>query len=226
MTRGYCRRMTTIDQTQQDAALAMVSPGDWLTGAQRRAVWDEVRDARTNDLDERRRTALSPNAVDGRHPATGHLSAAAMEVVHRVASDPGRLTRSWADEQMSELGEETYTELVGVTAIAATLDTFDRAMGRSLREPGDVIAGDPARERPDDVGDVGAWVSQTVGPTRANVSRTLSLVPVTNAAWRGMVDAHYSHGADFANLTWDRPLSRPQAELLASRATVLNECFY
>ena len=157
---------------------------------------------------------------------TAELSASAMEVVHRTASDPGRLTRAWADEHISELGEETYTELVGVTAIVSVLDRFDRAMGRPEQPLPQPTAGEPARVRPDDVGDIGAWVSQTTGPTKANVSRTLSLVPVTNQPWRQLVDTHYSHGAEFMNLRWKFPLSRPQAELVATRSTALNECFY
>lgn len=218
--------MSPVEHAQQHAAESLTRPGDWLSGAQRRAAWAQVRDARTNDLDQRRRNAVSPTAVDGRHTATDELTAEAMEVVHRVASDPGRLTRSWADEQIDALGEERYTELVGVAAIASVIDTFDRAMGRRQRALDDAVAGEPARVRPDDVGDVGAWVSQTLGPTRANVSRTLSLVPETNRAWRGLVDTHYSHGEDFGNLAWDWPLTRPQTELVAARTTVLNECFY
>lgn len=218
--------MSPIEQAQQDAAVSLVGPGDWLTGAQRRAAWAQARDARTNDLDQRRRNAVSPNSVEGRHTETADLSADAMEVVHRVASDPGRLTRAWADEQITALGEETYTELIGVVAIASVIDVFDRAMGRVERSLEQAVDGNPARVRPDDVGDVGAWVSQTVGETRANVSRTLSLVPETNRAWRALVDTHYSHGEDFGNMSWDWPLSRPQTELVASRATVLNECFY
>ena len=79
---------------------ALVSPGDWLTGAQRRAAWLEYRDARTNELDQARKAAISPAAVDGSHAATDQLSAEAMEIVHRVASDPGRLTRAWADQMI------------------------------------------------------------------------------------------------------------------------------
>lgn len=218
--------MNAIEAAQRSAAHAVAEPGDWLTGHERVAVWREVRDACINPLDRARREALSPHAVEGGHDATPELSAAAMEVVHRTASDPGRLTRRWADEHIAVLGEEIYTELIGVTSIVTVLDRFDRAMGRPERELPEPVAGEPARVRPDDVGDVGAWVSQTTGPTRANVSRTLSLVPVTNRTWRQLVDTHYSRGAEFTNLRWDFPLRRPQAELVASRTTALNECFY
>ncbi len=218
--------MSSIEEAQRSTIGAIAAPGDWLTGEQRVAVWREVRDAATNDLDQERKQALSPNAIDGAHAASAELSASAMEVVHRTASDPGRLTRAWADEQIATLGEETYTELIGVTAIVTVVDRFHRAMGRPEVPLPDPTTGEPAQVRPDDVGDIGAWVSQTVGPTKANVSRTLSLVPVTNQTWRQLVDTHYSRGPEFMNLQWDFPLSRPQAELVATRSTALNECFY
>ena len=215
-----------IETAQAAAVTAVATPGDWLTGAQRIDVWREARDARHNELDRARRHALSPFSVEGAHPASAELPSPAVEVVHRVASDPGRLTRSWADEQIADIGEELYTELVGVTAITSVIDRFQRAMGRTMLELPDALPGEPCRERPTDVGDVGAWVSQTVGPPRANVSRTLSLVPRTNETWRLLVDTHYSRGSQFADMNWPRPLSRPQAELVASRSTALNECFY
>jgi hypothetical protein len=218
--------MNDLEEAQADARRAVAAPGDWLTGRERVAVWREARDSHTNPLDQARRKALSPNAVVGEHDATPELSAAAVEVAHRTASDPGRLTRRWAERHIASLGEEVYTELVGVTAIVSVLDRFDRAMGRAERPLPEPVDGDPARVRPDDVGDVGAWVSQTIGPTRANVSRTLSLVPTTNSTWRQLVDTHYSRGAEFVNLRWEFPLSRPQAELVAARTTALNECFY
>ena len=215
-----------VEEAQLAAIEAVGDSGDWLTGDQRIAVWSEARDSRTNELDRARRAALSPTAVAGAHPASAALDAAAVEVVHRVASDSGRLTHTWADQQIAALGEETYTELVGVTAIVTVIDRFRRAMGQPevpLPSPGD---GPPHRVRPRDVGDVGAWVSQTTGETRANVTRSLSLVPQTNRIWRSLVDSHYSRGPEFMDLSWDRPLSRPQAELVAARTTTLNECFY
>ena len=215
-----------ITAALDDAAESLVGPGDWLTGSQRRAAALEARDARTNELDQQRRDALPPNAVPGGHEATAELQAEAVEVIHRVASDPGRLTQVWADEMMTVLGEETYTELVGIAACTAVLDMFAWAMTGDDGQLGDNTAGSPANERPDDVGDVGAWVSQTTGTGMANVSRSLSLVPVTNRAWVSLVQALYSRGPEFLDLSWDRALSRPQVELVAARTTAELECFY
>lgn len=215
-----------IVEAQNEAGGSLAAAGDWLTGAERIAAWREVRDAATNVLDEERKQALSPASVDGKHSATDVLSAEAVEVVHRVASDPGRLTRTWADKQMATLGAPTYTELVGVAAIAATIDRFDIAMEGEWQPLPQPVAGEPARVVPDNVGDVGAWVPQALGPTMANVSRTLSGVPQTNDIWRSLVNSHYSRGREFAQLAWDRALSRPQTELVAARVTALSECFY
>ena len=123
---------------QSVATAGLAGPGDWLSGAERLDAWRQVRHAANNPLDQARRQAVSPFAVEGQHEATNLLSAAAIEVVHRVATDPGRLTWRWADPLIVQLGEETYTELVGVTAIAEVIDTFDLVMGegfRSLPEP-------------------------------------------------------------------------------------------
>jgi len=216
----------SIRWSRESAIARIGAPGDWLTGEQRVEAWRHSRAAETDELDRRRRAAISPFAVVGEHQCTDLLSAAAVEVVHRVASDPGRLTRSWADPLIDSLGEEIYTELVGVVAIARVIDRFSDALGEPRPDLPMPQPGEPARVRPDGVGDIGAWVSQTDGTTVANVSRTLSLVPVTNEPWRDLVTTHYSRGAEFMDAVWERPLTRPQVELVASRTTSWNECFY
>lgn len=217
---------TALRSAHTDATSRLAGPGDWLGGQERIAAWREARNAATDPLDEARRRAVSPDAVDGGHEATDDLPAEAVEVVHRIATDPGRLRRAWAEKTIAELGEETYTELVAVTSIATVIDRFDLITTGELRPLPEPVAGDPARVRPDGVGDVGAWVSQAVDKGRANVSRALTLVPRTQGVWRPLVDSHYSRGAEFLDLVWDRALTRPQVELVAARTTALNECFY
>ncbi len=217
---------TWIEEARREATEAVARPGDWLTAVERLDVWQESRRADDDPIDRARRAAVSPAAVSDRHPDSEHLSAAAVDVVHRVATDPGRLIRAWADERIAELGAETYTELVGLTAIVRCLDTFTVAVGHEPVEPPAAVPGEPARHRPDDVGDVGAWVPQSIDKTMANVSRTLSLVPETNQAWRALVNSHYSRGEEFLDLNWDRALTRVQVEAVAARTTAELDCFY
>ena len=217
---------TWIDETRREAIDAIARPGDWLTGAERLDVRRESQRADHDPIDRARRAAISPAAVTDEHPASEHLPAAAVDVVHRVATDPGRLTRTWADDRINEIGAETYTELVGLTAIVRCLDTFAVAAGVPGPEPAGPVDGEPAGRRPDDVGDIGAWVPQSVDKALANVSRALSLVPETNRIWRGLVNSHYSRNHEFLELSWDRALTRVQVEAVAARTTAELDCFY
>jgi hypothetical protein len=194
----------------------LATPGDWWDAAARRALLEEARSARD-----------CIRCADGRgHAATAVLPVAAVEVVHRVVNDSGRLTRAWADRQIDELGDARYAEIVGLTATIVAIDVAARAVGAVPPALADAIDGPPAGLRPGDVGPVGAWIPMTEEKLLANVSRALSLVPRTNATWRTLVTESYSRGPEMLSLTWQRALTRPQTELIAAHVSRLQECFY
>ncbi len=191
----------------------LATAGDAWDGATRRAIMEEAR-------------AATRSAATVRHVATGRLPAAAVDVIHRVVNDPGRLTRQWAEVQIGALGDRAYAEVVGVTAIITAMDIYARAMGDPPCELLTPVDGPPATERPDGVGQIGAWIAMTQEKALANVSRALALVPRTNATWRALVNDSYSRGPQMLELTWQRALTRPQVELIAAHISRLQECFY
>ena len=203
--------------------------GTWWSGVERVAILAESRAAEACGLCRDRAEAVSPNAVSGTHdssPSGALLPEDAVDAVHRITTDPGRLTRSWVQTTCASIGEERYVELAAMIATRFAIDGFAFALGAGLRplpEPG---GGEPTRVRPDDVGDVGAFVSQSIDKRLANVSRAASLVPDTAAIWQSVVTQQYSRGGEFAQLVWDRPLARPQVEVIAATVSRLNECFY
>ena len=73
------------------------APGTWWTGAQRVAIAAEARRADDCNFCAARKEALSPAAVPGEHQSAGPLPASAVDVIHRVRTDPARLSRSWFD---------------------------------------------------------------------------------------------------------------------------------
>ena len=202
----------------------LAAAGDWWDGVSRRAIMEEARRARRCVRCLEQRAPSGP--FSGGHDGSGVLPAAAVEVIHRVVNDSGRLTRQWAGLQIEELGDASYAEVVGVTATVVAMDVYARSMGDPPRELLPPVAGPPVAERPDDVGDVGAWIPMTEEKLLANVSRALSLVPRTNATWRILVNESYSRGPRMLDLTWDRALTRPQVELIAAEISMLQECFY
>tara|TARA_Y100001970_G_scaffold179520_1_gene218490 strand:+ start:43947 stop:44639 length:693 start_codon:yes stop_codon:yes gene_type:complete len=200
--------------------------GTWWTGEQRVAAMAEVRQALRCALCNERLEALSPMMVAGEHDSVSELAPEAVDLIHRLTTDPGRLSKEWALLVIESIGEEAYVELSTLVCVQYVVDSFARSLGLPLRELPEPQFGEPDKVRPEGVGDVGAWVSQTIEKSLANVSRAGSLVPETEALWREIVQAHYSRGPQFAELVWDRALSRPQVELLASTVSALNECFY
>src|SRR6266480_3225160 len=93
-------------------------------------VRKDLREAARCALCGERRKSLSPGAVQGRHDGSHTLPEKVVDAVHRIRSDPARLSRSWFDAVIAGGLEVTrYVELVSVTSVMAGLDYCARALG-------------------------------------------------------------------------------------------------
>lgn len=219
----------------------LAAPGTWWTGAERVAIAAEVRAAQRCTLCRRRKDALSPYTVDGTHDHAGVLPEAVVEIVHRLATDAGRLKRSWVEAMLAGgVREEPYVEIVGVVALATALDSFDRALGLDERPLPDSAPGAPTRRRPARAKRDLAWVS-TVAPEdmlpdepnpypvhgAKNIHRALSLVPQEVFNFFDLDVELYLQDHQIREFgTEYRTLTHAQIELLAGRVSALNGCFY
>ncbi len=220
--------------------------GTWWTGADRRAIAMEARAARDCGLCAERKAALSPFSVDGIHVGPSDLAPEIVDVIHRIVTDPGRLARSWYDRVMAEgaLSEERYVELLSVTVRLNALDVFARAVGVESPELPAAVPGAPTRVRPATARIDGAWVPQIPSGEAGGeewtalygdrefvpqIGRALSLVPTEVDSLNAVSRSHYmsiDHVTDPAYAEPERALDRMQMELVASRVSALNECFY
>jgi hypothetical protein len=217
------------------------SPGTWWPARKRVAIAAEVRRVRDCSLCQRRKEALSPYSIEGEHESSAELPSAVIEVVHRIVSDPGRLTRRWYDGVIgSGLSEAHYVEIVGVIATIVMIDTYARGIGQEPPTLPAAERGDPSNYMPDGVGELGAWVYMIRfedhqppesdlfpnGPI-ANIRASLSLVPGEARNFNDLVDHHYAWRPtpdDFYST--QRSISQAQTKLLAARVSALNGCFY
>ena len=217
----------------------IASPGTWLTGAERVAVAAEARHARTAcKFCRARKAALSPNAVEGTHDTISSLPPSQIDAIHRIATDPGRLTEAW--QNSLGLDETVYVETVGVIAQLTAVDTFASGLGEPWRDLPAPLPGEPTR-RPTPGAKHGlAWVA-TLDPVDAqgedaslypndnpaNIRRAMSLVPHEVRGFFDLVAVQYLPGP--AMLDFDneyRAISHAQIELLASRVSAINQCAY
>lgn len=219
----------------------LAKPGAWLTGAQRVAVAKEVRQTQSCDFCARRKQALSPTHVDGTHDKVSDLSDVMVEVIHRVVSDPQRLTRTWFDGIRAQgLSEEDYVEIIGTIVCVFSIDEFCRAIGVALNPLPEPQSGEPSHYRPAEVVNDGSWVSTlprivATGPDAdmwqgpsGFVIRALSLVPDENRSMLDLLDAHYMNNNDIFELKSSPKgtFTRIQSEVIAIRVSALNGCFY
>ena len=219
----------------------LAEPGSWWSGAQRVAIAAEARNAARCPLCRERRAARSPHAVEGVHASLAELSDAAVDVIHRVTTSPGQLSRAWYEKTLAAgLGEEAYVEIIGVVATLVSVDQFCRGLGVAPHPLPAPQPGEPSRRRPPDAQPAGAWVPMIPagggsGPDAelfsrdrsANVLRALSLVPDEVRNLRDLSDAHYLTLDLLIDPSASRgALDRRQMELVAGRVSALNECFY
>ncbi|MFQ5555920.1 MAG: hypothetical protein ACE5GB_00160 [Acidimicrobiales bacterium] len=212
---------TAIRTAHDDAWEHLGLPGAWWSGSQRVAIAAVARAARP--VSPWRRPALETLPSD--HPSEG-LSPFVIEVVERVAVDASRIDRATVSTIAATIGDAAYAELVAVVCQLVAIDQLDHALGVVPRRLPAPVAGEPSRIRPDGMGDVGAHIVMTEPFRGPNVARSLSLAGADHQRWRELVVSMYAAG-HFADMVWShRALARPQIELVATRTSALNECFY
>lgn len=220
----------------------IASAGTWWTGEERVAIAEEVRRARACRLCAERKAAVSPFSVDGDHDSAGKLPSTVVDVIHRITTDPGRLTQSWLRGVLEAgLADTHYVELVGCAVISNALDVFQRALSFEDAQLPAPLPGEPTRERPDAACEDGAWVPLIPNDATAalevyrgmstvpNIGRALSLVPKEVAALAGLSGPHYMELGNVRDPNYETPgraIDRLQMELVAARVSLLNECFY
>ena len=239
---GFPVRSDLVDANRRAWAF-VAGPGTWWTGSERVAIADEVRAARSCALCGTRAAALSPMLVTGRHDASSTLSDPVVDAVHRLVTDPTRLTQSWAKELMAgEVTDAHYVELVALVVFVLNVDVFHRALGLPEAELPLPSAGRPSGHRPEGLTHDAAWIpmldSRPPGTDEAdlfgdlrrptNVLRALSLVPDAVRTLRFMEDRYYLPAATVLDLSDNagRALTRGQIEYVATAVSTANRCFY
>ena len=231
-----------IKQAHRDYWRKLAAPGNWWNGAERVAIAQETRNALVCDFCKARKQALSPNAVTGTHYSTTDLPAVAVDAVHRIITDQGRITQTFVDQLAADgLSNEAYVELAGVVVNTFSVDEFSRALGLAVEALPEPQAGEPSRYRPAQAESGTGFVPMLpreglTGPEEnlwpngrsANVLRALSLVPDALKDWLQLADSQYLSVPGMANLVGqdDRSINRMQMELVAGRVSSVNECFY
>lgn len=203
----------------------------------------EVRAVCACQLCRDRKIALSPNSVKGEHNPTVAMPAARRELVHRLVSDPGRITRSWVSTLLRNMTDAEYVEIAGLVSAVVVVDTFHAALGLPERALPQAQAGEPSRVRPRTAAEEGAYVPMIpmdglegdyadlydLPNWVPNVHRAFSLVPEATRTADVLMAAHYfpyEQVPRYSDADHAYAINKMQMELVASRVSMYNDCFY
>lgn len=219
----------------------LAAPGAWWTGAERVAIAAEARHAWQCTLCRERRAALTPSAVTGEHDHLNALPEPAVDVIHRVMTDPGRLSRQWFNSVMEAgLTEEQYVEIIGTLVALISIDRFCVGIGVPLHDLPQPQDGAPSQYRPEGLIEGDAWVpmlaaDHDTGPEHdlfelrptGNVIRAMSLVPDEVRTLNDLGAVHYLRNSQVRDPSASAgTLNRMQMELVAARVAAARQCFY
>ncbi len=221
----------------------IAAPGSWWTGAERVAIAQETRNAVSCKFCQERKKTLSPYGMSGSHDCASLLPERAIDAVHRIITDQGRITQAYIDDNAAHnMSEEQYVELLGICVVVFSVDEFHRGLGLALEPLPKPKPGEPTGYRPAHTTRETGFVSMipAAGATgeesdlwdpkrTANVLRALSLVPDAVRDWFVVHEAQYIALEDMMvnyGAIGNRPINRMQTELVASRVSAVNECFY
>ena len=211
--------------------------GTWGTAAQRTAIAATARIAHCEH-------GSQESVGDEELAARAKLPDAAVRLARAVAVDSQNIDRKFCrDIQAQGVSEGAYVEIVALVSRLSNLDVFARGLGipvRKLLEPADETR--PSFERPAEAVDEGfftasvpsapqggALAESLYGESPAgNIFRAVSLVPDEARRVMSLVSRQYFGAEHLLNFhaASDHALSRAQIELVATKVSEHNQCFY
>ena len=223
----------------------LAKPGAILSGEERIAVVREVRAARDCRfcIENKRSLGLSP-ALGEHDSVDPNFPRARLDLIHRLMNDPGRISRAWVENLRAEgVGDVEYVEIAGLVSSVCVVDTFCQALGLTPRPLPKAIPGQSNYKRPATAEDEGAYVPMIAVDRLQddysdlydsnhwvpNVHRAFSLVPDVVRLADDLMESHYfpyESVPRYADQNHDYAISKIQMELIASRVSMNNDCFY
>lgn len=182
-------------------------PGAIYDGAERRAILDSAR------------------SCTGRVPTTGNVVPEEIaELTGTLYCDPAavdeRLVRSAADTH----GEGAAVEVISIVSMLSAVDSAHRALGVELEALPDPVPGPPT-------GHISSGLQRRrthVPMPQGAIPSALDLLPSEAFAFQESFGPQYMTGREmgFSNFERSPGLNRAQIELVSSRTSLLNGCFY
>lgn len=210
LAETHVRFPPSLESTLQEEWLFLATCGTWFSGQQRVGIAAAARAAQLTG-------ATSGNeavALPGDDLTAVAIEAAGRVALTSVAISDGDIER-W---EASGLNRFELVEIVGVVARLQAVDTLFHLSGASVVELPDPIGGSPKRKAPRKA----KQRASRLPTVNAGVKGALSGVPSESDAWLRLQSVLF----DVEDTSALPGLTQVQAELLATRTSIVNHCVY
>lgn len=185
----------------------LAQPGPVLDASHRKVLLDA---ARTGRSDETPPTGIAPPALE--------------LLATTLYTNPAAVSETTVRDAADEASDAAVAETVGLVAMLSAVDGAHRVLGVELEALPDPAPGSPTGR-----------IAQGLKRRRTHIPmpsgaipRALDLVPEVATVWRNSFGAQYMTESEMAFHDFRRVpgLDRAQMELVSSRTSLINECFY
>ncbi len=182
-------------------------PGPVFDAPQRSAVLAVARAARSGNTIE---TGLLPEFVE--------------TLASTLYSDPAAVDGPLVRAAANAAGDPAAVETIGLVAMLSAVDGTHRALGIELEPLPEPQPGEPTGRVADGLERRRTHIPMPQGA----IPFALDLLPDVGAAYRASFGPQYMTGPEMAFPDFERSpgLNRAQMELISSRTSLINECFY
>ena len=190
-----------------------------------RTIWGHMsRPGPAFDADQRIRMLHTARSGIGVEVAATDDGRALEFLAATLYQDPGSVDRSMVEASIAERGEPVTVETIFLVSMLAGVDGTHRALGVELEPLPQPLNGETT-------GQIASGMERRrshVSMPRNSITVALDLLPSESAAYAAMCGPQYMTFAEMVDPTFERSpgLNRAQLETVASRTSLLNECFY
>ncbi len=168
--------------------------------------------------------AVSRSSVDGGGVPASGLDPSIDDLATTLMADPGAVDEALVRSTAAAVGDPTTVEVIGIVSRLSAVDGFHMALAVPIEALPDPVEGDPTRDITPDLKRRRTHVPMPPGP----IPVSLDLAPSEGIAMEDLAGPLYMTYSDMAHDDFARSpgLNRSQMELISSRTSHRNGCFY
>ena len=185
----------------------LADPGPTLPGTQRVALAEYVRVTRR-----------------GGTPPNMDLSSSLLTLASTLFGDPGLVDRSMVRRAADEVGDPMVVEVISIVSMLSAVDGAHRALSAELEPLPEPLEGAPTNEIAEGLKQRRTHVPMPAGA----IPVALDLLPLVGRVFQNSFGPQYMTEREMSldDFGRDPGLNRAQIEVVSSRTSLLNKCFY